>query len=528
MLGAQTWRSPWRAGVLLLGVVALIVLIGLPRLSEPLGRDQGIFAYAGSQILRGKVMHRDIWDHKPAGTHVVYALGLALFGHTSVAVRLTDLLWCVASAGALYWVSRQAFGHAAGVWAALIYGLAYQVTFNWWDRAQTDGWMVLPLALAIYAALQAEERRSAGLYGVAGVCCGLAFWFKPNAAWVALALGILALVRRSAGEGLRRALSLAGGFLGVAAVVVLAYGLLGGLRDLIDAVIGFNMSVHVRPTFDMALGRAWATWTGRFLLKMHLPLALAGCAIADMGRHRPGRRGMIVIAWLFASFLMAWTQWLYFGYHWIPIVAPLAVLAGQGITRLWHWLRPRGRMGEPASRWVARGASLVFFMTSLGVYIARYAPEFRTYWRYQRGELTEESYLASFVRTDFNYGALREVAMTVAEMTQPHDPVLVWGFEPLIAFLADRQMPTRFMFNYPLVGRHGEAFRPEWRDEFLDDIHAQMPAVIVMGERDTNPLKPHSSVQEMEEWPAFQAFVFSHYVLDRTLAGYRLYRLQAP
>ena len=102
----------------------------------------------------------------------------------------------------------------------------------------------------------------------------------------------------------------------------------------------------------------------------------------------------------------------------------------------------------------------------------------------------------------------------------------MWGLDPLVLFLAERQSPTRFSFTYPLTGREDHPFHSEWNEEFLRDIRDRPSAVIVLGESDTNPLQPRSSVQQVERWPAIHTFVSEHYVLDSTVAGYRLYRLQ--
>ena len=101
---------------------------------------------------------------------------------------------------------------------------------------------------------------------------------------------------------------------------------------------------------------------------------------------------------------MVWTQWKLFGYHWTPIVAPLAVLAGQGVTLLWKWLGPGSNQ-----RWLRAGriAAVAILSLSVGVYVWRYLPEFESYWQYRLGVISDEEYVAQFVRTDYDYGALK-------------------------------------------------------------------------------------------------------------------------
>jgi hypothetical protein len=61
--------------------------------------------------------------------------------------------------------------------------------------------------------------------------------------------------------------------------------------------------------------------------------------------------------------------------------------------------------------------------------------------------------------------------------TEPGERVLVWGNDVWINYLADRQSPTRYIYQYPL-------FMPGYTDgkkvsEFLEDIRTDPPSLIV-------------------------------------------------
>ena len=85
-------------------------------------------------------------------------------------------------------------------------------------------------------------------------------------------------------------------------------------------------------------------------------------------------------------------------------------------------------------------------------------------------------------------------------------------------------MPSRFSFTFPVVASGDLPHFQSWRDEFLADVQARSPAMIVLGEDDTNPLQPVSSVEQVANWPAMQQFVNENYEWVSTVAGYRLYR----
>lgn len=45
--------------------------------------DSGVYLTAGSQILSGKVLYREVWDHKPPLVHLIKAAALAVGDHTT-------------------------------------------------------------------------------------------------------------------------------------------------------------------------------------------------------------------------------------------------------------------------------------------------------------------------------------------------------------------------------------------------------------------------------------------------------------
>ncbi|MEJ2552166.1 MAG: hypothetical protein P8Z34_15955, partial [Anaerolineales bacterium] len=46
----------------------------------PMGADSGIFAYGAEQMLDGKLLYRDVWDHKPPAVFYVNALAILIGG----------------------------------------------------------------------------------------------------------------------------------------------------------------------------------------------------------------------------------------------------------------------------------------------------------------------------------------------------------------------------------------------------------------------------------------------------------------
>ena len=58
---------------LFLALAGALLLLRLPSLVQPMGADQGLYAYVGERILAGDLPYRDAWDQKPPAIHYAYA-----------------------------------------------------------------------------------------------------------------------------------------------------------------------------------------------------------------------------------------------------------------------------------------------------------------------------------------------------------------------------------------------------------------------------------------------------------------------
>ena len=104
--------SPLMSTRLLLALVGALLLVRLPSLVQPMGPDQGLYAYVGERIRHGELAYRDAWDQKPPGIHYVYA-ALRTLSSRDVVVPAADLA-AAALVAALLWVDRLAARRPAG------------------------------------------------------------------------------------------------------------------------------------------------------------------------------------------------------------------------------------------------------------------------------------------------------------------------------------------------------------------------------------------------------------------------------
>jgi hypothetical protein len=111
--------------VWLLLILAVATAIRIRLLDFPLERDEGEFAYAGQLLLQGVSPYEAAYNValKFPGTFVGYAVIMAMFEQTIIAIHAGVILINLATALLVYVLARRMCGDAAGVVAAGTYAL---------------------------------------------------------------------------------------------------------------------------------------------------------------------------------------------------------------------------------------------------------------------------------------------------------------------------------------------------------------------------------------------------------------------
>jgi hypothetical protein len=142
-------------------------------------------------------------------------------------------------------------------------------------------------------------------------------------------------------------------------------------------------------------------------------------------------------------------------------------------------------------------------------------------------------YRAQFSRRDFPVPVYWDVANYIRETTRPDDTVLVWAFEPLIAYLADRRQVSRFGFHYPLTSCRWPWLSASarltdlcvaYRAEMVAAFRAHPPAVVAVAFDDVTILTPLSSRDELKRYPELRGLILNQYVQDTTIGNFELWR----
>ncbi len=512
-----------------------ILLFALPSISYPAQRDQGEYAVLGQGLLHGQTLYVDLWNPKPPGVIFMYAAALAIGGPSIIPLRVLDVGWMLLTSWLLYLLGKRMYSPTVGLVAAFAFGTAY-FSYGVGDTGQSDSFMVLPMVAAVYCLLRSRAGRDGVWMLVGGLALGFAFWMKYTSA--ALAIAVLPLLWWPAAVRRRLVVKLAAagvGFLLISAPYLIYLWGSGGWDEFLRsiAVTGGYTAFGFGGSFEQAVGRL----VGGILI-FHIGLWVLAMVAAghDLVRRRRGlpaderepMANLVVWLWLLVTFVTMLAQRKLFPYHWIPMLAPLALLAARGFVLTLNWSGWAKVMPRLRPSW--RGGLLVgLLLLVIGSRIikedAQIYPQFIAY---STGQMSAADYALNFGGYGgshaTSYLAHSMVADYLKAHTRPDQRIFVWGLEADLYFLAQRQPVSRFIYSYPLVAPWNP---PAWQDEFIAAQRATPAAYIVVLNDDYLPSsygRYEDSAGQLKYFPALQQVISRDYLFDRQIEDFTIYR----
>lgn len=441
----------------------IIMLPASPRAASLPGRDSGVFLYIGSHILDGEVPYRDVWDHKPPTIFYLNALGLFLASGSRWGVWLLEVTSLGAAIAIGYSVIRTAFGNLPALFGSALWVITLPFILQG-GNLTTEYTLPLQFAALFLVIGTKPGKDPKWRWFLVGILGGVAYFTKQTAIgiWIALFLylTILRLHRKEPGRYLGDVLAMGLGAMLVGAFWVLLFGSAGALRDFWDAAFRFNFNYVSSPDSPMVENRIITLLSGNQELATVglLPIATIGFVMA-----------LVLVLW-YRSGIRKWTPLLIvvtlnlpieiilinlsgFGYphYYLTMLPSLAILAAFTFCMLLAALAQQGVN--------LRGLKLV----TLGTLVVFSIPGLPTY----------SSGLLIFMRgTPPN-----PLVEQISEMTASTDSVLFWGAEAVLNFTADRESPSRYIYQYPL---YADGYvTEEMVTEFLSSIVQACPALII-------------------------------------------------
>jgi hypothetical protein len=513
---------------LLLALAGALLLLRVPSIVQPMGADQGLYAYVGERILAGDLPYRDAWDQKPPAIHYAYALMRAVW-HGDAAVGGADLLAAAAVAWLVFRFGATLGSPAGGTAAALLFLLLSNPGFTRLGgirlRSQCETFIGVAVAGAFLLLAQRRSRGNAWLPVVAGMLFGVAFVFKYNAGiYAAAGLAAAWLWGRLT---LRESVRVAAGFALPAAVLLAIFSTGGALRELYDATITYNIQysgeTYAGPrafvwyllTFPIERARVDALWT----------VGGAGClllvALAPWKLER-----LVAPIWVGAACLsIAVNGSRGLPQYFVQANPALAVAAAWGALETWPLLRS----------WAGKRAPLIgalaMMLIGVGVWRVNQFPKLveQTLFdaSYVLGRMDRSEYLSRYAdERKYSAAASAELADMVRASTQPGDRIYVFGFTCAAYVDASRASASRFFWSRPVIVNF-KAGTPGYGVEgLLSDLNHRPPAVIALQRRDWAP-DVTDSAEFFMGTPALASWLQSNYEPSRGPAAFDVWTRKA-
>src|SRR5215213_5126631 len=425
-------------------------------------RDSGVFLYIGWRFLNGDIPYRDVWDHKPPLIYFVDALGLILTPDSLWGVWILQFLFIFFTLFFLYKLLDQEFGIYAALAGTITLTSGLLTILE--KGNVTEEYALVFQTLGFWLLINAWKKNFPihTLFWI-GLVGGLAFNFKQTTIglWITFALFLLVIRLFRRKFPLKDLLSFLAGWSIPSIVLILYLASQNALSDYWEQAFLYNF---------VYIGKHEG-------IRRLIPVFLKGFAYLQNG-------------WVLYLSILGWLVGL--GYIWLkrkdlltkvnplllvalvnlPIEILLITVSGRSI--LHYYLTPLPVMA------ILTG-TLVYTFTALVQNIPKAASQQIQRWvpgivlmGVLVGQFGQITYYPSYLRIlrDNDYAPVIDY---IAKNTDEDDQVLLIGAESIVNFLARREAPTRYVYQYPLalLGRRSMF------EEYFNQIINNKPALII-------------------------------------------------
>jgi hypothetical protein len=234
---------------LLLALIGALLVVRLPSPVQPMGPDQGHYAYVGERILRGELAYRDAWDQKPPGVHCVDAALRSVSTRDIIGPAADLMAQCetfiglAVAAGIVCFLGATG---AKGAGGALVIPLALLVVF-WRGGALNDLYQATIAYNLLYSGETYASRRDMARYLVSFPIQHA----RVGALWFVGGLGCLVLVMAGIRAGVRRrAAWLPVAWVGIACLSIAINGSRNLPQYFLQAAPALALGGHEVPIID--------------------------------------------------------------------------------------------------------------------------------------------------------------------------------------------------------------------------------------------------------------------------------------
>jgi len=457
--------------------LAIAALIYATTLTYPFNNDNALYAYMADLLLHGRLPYLGSWDQNfPAivGVHVVPLLvGL----RSQLAFHVWDILLQLLSSFFAFRILLRFYNERAALIGVVLAAL-YYVQQGLWMAGERDTYVtLLLLGLLLLATRPDASRRE---FFLSGMLAGLIVLFRPTYGLYGVILfGWTLLYKKGTtfSASVSRSMLVVLGSLLPVLVVVLIYGIAGGVRELWASVIEFNFKVY------SGHGEQFPLWEPiRFYLISLLPAAIG----IGVWWKRADRRALTLWLCLFGgSVISLVVLYRHSVYHYHPAMVLFLLLSAGGWDLLIGLLSDRsGKTARSKSIIATAGATLVLlffgFQTLRGNTLQQVLRDLA------QGKIHSLKSLYAYYEGSPEFGV--PIQMDVGEYlrmhTSPGEQVQMFGPYSFPQYDAKLLSASRFQTAHAILMRGaGDSLQPfqrEWRKEYLAAMIRNKPVYFIV------------------------------------------------
>jgi hypothetical protein len=322
-----------KAGLLLL-VLTLVTRVWI--FGNPvIGIDEQFYLLAGDRLLHGALPYVDIWDRKPIGLFLIYALASRIFADPVVGYQVLAALSVTLTSWILFTIARRFTGFGAALGAAAAYP-AWLLVFAG-VGGQSPIFYNLPMisgAAMILTIIARPDDRHISRRGCAiMLLCGIALQIKYSAIFDGMFFGLTLLwTGWKRGWSLPRLAMNGLGWIGCALTPTCAAWGAYAIMGHGDAFIQANFRSIFGDTNSLGLSLARLVGLNIGLSPFWI------CAWLAWGKREAANSAATwLFAWTAASFGGFLVFGVYYDHYVLPLLLPLCLVAGLTFDKLARW-----------------------------------------------------------------------------------------------------------------------------------------------------------------------------------------------
>lgn len=509
--------------------------------------DSGVYSYAGTRILEGELPYRDFWDHKPPGIYYLNALAFKLLGLTPWALWWLGLVWITTIVVMLFLILFKLSGWTVASLATFFFLLTLHHPIVYKGGNFPETYALLPQVLIIWCTLMFFTSGNNRWIFLIGIFTAFAFLLKQTTTAIGLAsIGVIFIkdfqVRIFSHSLKRILLFTTGGFIPILSVVGYWYAH-DALYELWEAVIEYNLlysqgGFTIRSIYasirKLAIPQPFATLFALSIVSAivfffknfpRLPLQISNAVnSSEEVNISNADNGLDWRKWLFATVMIAIpVEVMMISYsgrtfgHYFMTPLPVLVIA---IAYLFH------SISMDLRRWSFNEYRMITIVSLIAVLILPWFLEI-----YSRALPKKKQLLEVEAIFSMDSYLIDEVNDHIREVSNPDQPILVWGNSAQIYFYSGRRSSSRYFYNYPLLMPGYD--NQERFEEFMADLQADPPTIVIARrdsvfvynlDREDNQVCPDCSFEIRSGILNFRDYIKGNYPYVDELREWMIYK----